>query len=236
MGYTAEGFLANIRPMVIKDMKESGILASLTASQALIESNKGNSGLTTSANNLFGIKGEYNGHYVEMLTTEYYSGVPKKVVAKFRKYPSWQESISDHSALFNRASRYANLRGLKDYRLACQYVKDDGYATSPTYSQTLLKCIENYRLYTWDAEALGQPVELPKTGNPYPEPTKNVRLNTRGNDARWVQFALNAKGHYGLIVDGIAGQLTIGALIDYQKNNGLVADGICGPKTREKLR
>lgn len=233
--YTAEAFLANIKPMVIKDMRESGILASLTASQALIESNKGNSGLAVKGNNLFGIKGTYNGQSVKMLTTEYYNGVAQKVYADFRKYPSWQESIADHSALFNRSSRYANLRGLKDYKLACKYVKDDGYATSPTYTQTLLKTIENYRLYTWDAEALGQAIELPKTGNPYPEPTKNVKLNTKGNDARWLQFALNEKGGYKLIVDGIAGPLTIGALKDFQEHHGLVVDGICGVKTRAAL-
>ena len=52
MSYTAEEFLAIIKPMVIKDMKSNKILASLTAAQALIESNKGNSGLTQKANNL----------------------------------------------------------------------------------------------------------------------------------------------------------------------------------------
>ena len=58
MGYSAEEFLAIIKPMVIADMKKNKIAASLTASQALIESNKGNSGLTQKANNLFGIKGD----------------------------------------------------------------------------------------------------------------------------------------------------------------------------------
>lgn len=57
MAYTANSFLAAIKPYVIEDMKKSGILASLTASQALIESNKGNSGLAVKGNNLFGIKG-----------------------------------------------------------------------------------------------------------------------------------------------------------------------------------
>lgn len=236
MAYSTDEFLAKIKPMVIEDMKKTGILASLTASQAFIESNKGNSGLTQKANNLFGMKGTYNGQSVTMPTTEYYNGVKTTVQAAFRKYPTWADSIADHSGLFNRSSRYANLRGLTDYRKACEYVKLDGYATSPTYTQTLLKTIENYRLYTWDMEALGQAYELPKTGNPYPEPTKNVKLNTKGNDARWLQYALNAKGGYKLIVDGIAGNLTIGALKDYQEHHGLVPDGICGPKTIASLR
>ena len=127
MSYTDVSFLAKLKPYIIKDMQDFGILASLTAAQAFIESNKGNSGLTTKANNLFGIKGTYQGQSVIMKTTEYYNGVACKVDAAFRKYPSWQESIADHSALFNRLSRYANLRGLTDYRLACQYVQKDGY-------------------------------------------------------------------------------------------------------------
>ena len=78
-------------------------------------------------------------------------------------------------------------------------------------------------------------VDLPPTGNPYPVPTKNVRLNSKGNDVRWLQYALNQKGGYKLIVDGIAGNLTIGALMDWQKKNGLEPDGICGPLTRQTL-
>ena len=88
------------------------------------------------------------------MTTEYYNGVKQRVMADFRKYPSWQESIADHSSLFNRLSRYSNLRGLKDYKLACKYVKDDGYATSPTYTQTLINTIEKYKLYEWDNEVI----------------------------------------------------------------------------------
>lgn len=76
---------------------------------------------------------------------------------------------------------------------------------------------------------------LPATGNPYSIPTKNIRLNSKGNDVRWLQYALNEKGGYRLIVDGIAGNLTIGALLDWQKNHNLEADGICGPLTRASL-
>lgn len=234
MAYSTEEFLAKIKPMVIEDMKKTGILASLTASQAFIESNKGNSGLTQKANNLFGMKGTYNGQSVTMPTTEYYNGVKTTVQAAFRKYPSWADSIADHSGLFNRSSRYANLRGLTDYKLACKYVKDDGYATSPTYTQTLLKTIENYKLWAWDLEAMGKEVVLPPTGNPYSEPAKNVRLNSKGNDVRWLQYELNNRG-YKLIVDGVAGNLTIGALMDFQKKHDLVPDGICGPLTRATL-
>ena len=169
-----------------------------------------------------------------MNTTEFYNGIRTTVKAKFRKYPSWEDSINDHSGLFWRSVRYENLRGCTDYKLACKYVKDDGYATSPTYTQTLINTIETYRLYTWDQEALGQPVEEVKVGNPYPVPTVNIKLNSRGNAVRWLQVCLNRHG-YGLIVDGIAGEKTISALKDYQSKHSLMPDGICGALTRQTL-
>jgi len=239
MSYTALQFLEKIKPMVLADMKTSGILASLTAAQALIESGKGNSRLTQIANNLFGIKGKYEGQCVTLPTTEYYNGVKTTVNAEFRKYPSWADSIADHSAMFIRMPRYSNLRGLTDYKLACQRVQEDGYATAPNYSKTLIDTIKTYHLYDWDKEVLGgaseTPAEKPVNGNPYSEPTKNVRLNSKGNDVRWVQFQLNRLG-YKLVVDGVAGNLTIGAVMDFQKKHGLDPDGIVGPKTRVALK
>jgi len=75
-----------------------------------------------------------------------------------------------------------------------------------------------------------------KTGNPYPEPTKNIRLNSKGNDVRWLQWMLNDKEHCGLIIDGIAGPKTISCLTEYQIHHDLVPDGICGPLTRASLK
>ena len=151
MAYTNDTFFHFLKVFVQEDMAKTGILASMTGAQAYIESNKGNSGLTQKANNLFGIKGFYNGQSVRMRTTEYYNGVAVKVYADFRKYPSWAESIADHSDLFNRLARYKNLRGETDYVKACNNVQKDGYATAPTYSTTLLNCINKYKLYEWYA-------------------------------------------------------------------------------------
>mgnify|MGYP002522321889 CR=1 FL=1 len=145
MSYTDRQFLDKFKPFAIKDMQETGILASLTAAQAFIESSKGNSGLTQKANNLFGIKGFFNGQSVKMWTTEYYNGSPSRGYTDFRKYPTWQESVNDHSGLFNRLARYKNLRGETDYIKACNNVKADGYATSPTYATTLISTINKYK-------------------------------------------------------------------------------------------
>lgn len=150
MSYTRQQFIAKIAPLAMADMRKTGILASLTIAQACLESANGNSGLTLKANNLFGIKGTYKGQKEVMPTTEYYNGKKCTVQAAFRKYPNWEESIADHSGLFLRLDRYKNLRGCKDYKLACKYVREDGYATDPHYTVLLLKIIEDNKLYEYD--------------------------------------------------------------------------------------
>lgn len=224
MAYTAETFLAKLKPMVLKDMAETDILASLTASQALIESNKGNSGLSVQCNNLFGIKGEYQGQYGVFWTTEYYNGVKTRVQAKFRKYPSWQESVSDHSRLFTSSKRYKNLVGCKDYALACKYVKDDGYATSPTYTNTLMNTINTHKLYLWDGEVLGKVI-------PIKQPPKLPTLK-KGDKGEYVlswQNYLWLNGFPPGLLDGKFGQLTEDAVRAFQFSRGLKVDGIIGP-------
>ena len=148
---TSKQFFETIKPLIIDDMKRSQILASLTAAQAYIESGCGSSKLAKDPNNnLFGMKGNYNGASVTFNTKEYVNGKYITVKAVFRKYPSWADSIRDHSDLFLRLPRYKNLIGERDYKKACEKVKADGYATSPTYTETLIKCIETYKLYEWD--------------------------------------------------------------------------------------
>ena len=226
MAYSDKQFLEILKPYVLQDMQQTGILASLTAAQAFIESNKGNSGLTQKANNLFGIKGEYNGQYVRMLTTEYYNGVKQRVYANFRKYPSWQESIADHSSLFNRLSRYKNLRGCTDYQQACINVRLDGYATSPTYTNTLITTINKYKLYEWDYEVLGG-------GGGKEEPVKypTLRMGDRSEYVRAWQTFLNQAGYPCGYEDGIFGKNTRIAVINWQKDHGLTPDGVIGVKT-----
>ena len=230
MSYTAQTFLEKLKPYVIQDMQQTGILASLTAAQAFIESNKGNSGLAQKANNLFGIKGTYNGQCVRMLTTEYYNGVAHRVYANFRKYPSWAESIKDHSDLFNRLSRYKNLRGETNYVKACQNVQADGYATSPTYANTLINTINKYKLYEWDAEALNRPIQKQNVVE-YP----TLRQGSKGDYVLAWQKFLNMSGYPCGAEDGVFGKNTRIAVINYQKDHGLVADGVIGKKTWESI-
>ncbi len=147
-----EEVLKQIKEDVIANAKESGILASLTAAQMVLESGWLKSGLTVKANNAFGIKGSYNGAYYECMTKEYVNGKYVTVKAKFKKYPSLAESISDHSALLCK-SRYARVKAAKEYKEACRAVKACGYATAPNYAESLISLIEKYKLYEWDKEA-----------------------------------------------------------------------------------
>lgn len=233
MGHTVESFLKEFRPYAIADMRASGILASQTAAQALIESNHGDSGLTTKANNLFGIKGAYNGQSVTMMTTEYYNGVKHRVQQPFRKYPSWQESVNDHSAMFNRMSRYANLRNCQDYEEACLNVQKDGYATAidpktgkPNYGSTLMAPIRKYKLWMWDYEVLKNyaPVKL-----------RTVKKGSDGGGVYLLQELLSKNG-YTLKLDGQFGPATESCVIDYQQKHGLEADGICGQRTWSSIK
>ena len=156
-------FVEKIGVLASEDMKKSGILASLTIAQAILESAWGTSALAQAPNyNLFGIKGTYHGNYCEFNTSEYLNGQWITVKAKFRKYPSWAESLADHSALFNTYDRYANLRGCTDYKLACRYVREDGYATDPSYTSKLINIIELNNLTRFDNGAVST---TPSTNN-----------------------------------------------------------------------
>ncbi len=226
MSYTVDSFFKEFKSYCINDMKTSGILASLTAAQGAIESRSGNSGLTTKANNLFGIKGKYNGQFVKMWTTEYYNGVKTRVLADFRKYPSWQESVNDHSAMFNRLDRYKNLRNCQDYEEACMNVQKDGYATAPDYAQTLFTKIKKNKLWLWDYEVLK---------NYAPTKLRTVKLGSDGGGVYLLQKLLVEQG-YKLSCDGQFGGQTEYIVKSYQQKKGLTIDGIVGQKTWTELK
>lgn len=57
------------------------------------------------------------------------------------------------------------------------------------------------------------------------------QLGSRGTEVRNIQNKLKKLGYYTGTVDGIYGSGTRSAVIKFQKNCGLTADGIAGPKT-----
>jgi len=149
-------FLSTIKEGCIQGWRSHAILPSISGAQAILESNWSKSTLATKANNLFGIKGEYNGASFSVETKEFINGTTKYVTAAFRKYPSWAESIADHSAFFTstdwRKEKYAAVVGETDYTKAAQALSTAGYATDPDYPAKLIKLIEAYDLAAWDLQ------------------------------------------------------------------------------------
>lgn len=152
----ANAFLATIQEGAIAGYK-NGILPSITAAQAILESGWGKSKLAQNPNNnLFGIKAsaDWQGETVVIATKEFVDNEMISVDAAFRKYKSWTESLIDHSLFFVstdfRKNRYQKFIGDTNYRTAAQSLYQAGYATDPNYASKLIKLIEDYKLYEWD--------------------------------------------------------------------------------------
>ncbi|WP_417161418.1 N-acetylmuramoyl-L-alanine amidase [Streptococcus sp.] len=150
-------FLSAIKQGAMDGAKE-GILPSITAAQAILESGWGRSELAkVPNNNLFGIKDseDWHGEIVTVPTQEYLNGDYITVNAAFRKYASWNDSVVDHAKFFTstewRKDNYRKVVNETDYRIAAQELKNAGYATDPSYPGKLIRLIEAYKLYEWDA-------------------------------------------------------------------------------------
>lgn len=158
---------AKIGELCKADMKASDILASVSAAQFILESGYGKSELAQNANNCFGMKCSLSGNtwsgstwdgkskYVKETKEEYTPGTYTTIIAEFRKYPSVEKSIADHSvylagAMNGNKKRYEGLVGCKDYKKAVQIIKDGGYATSSTYVSSLCSIIERFNLTKYD--------------------------------------------------------------------------------------
>ena len=73
----------------------------------------------------------------------------------------------------------------------------------------------------------------PDPAGPTPEPI--LRTGSRGQEVKDLQSRLNALGYYNDEIDGQFGALTKAAVIEFQKANGLNADGMVGAETKEVL-
>ncbi|MDN6640253.1 MAG: LysM peptidoglycan-binding domain-containing protein, partial [Tetragenococcus sp.] len=130
---------------------ENDLYASVMIAQAVIESGWGSSTLSQAPNNnLFGIKGTYNGQSVKMPTQEYINGRYVTVNADFRKYPSYTASFQDNAALLSTnlysGAWKSNTNSYRDATAALTGV----YATAPNYNTVLNGVIEDYNLTRFD--------------------------------------------------------------------------------------
>jgi LysM repeat protein len=143
---TREEYIQKYKDLAIKQMKISGIPASIIMAQACFESDNGNSRLAVQANNHFGIKchNSWTG-----LTIRHDDDAIQEC---YRKYATPEGSFSDHSDFLRYRDRYAFLFDLPrdDYKGWAQGLKKAGYATNPAYAERLIKIIEDNKLYELD--------------------------------------------------------------------------------------
>ncbi len=135
--------------LALAEQKNSGIPASITLGQGILETEAGASELMTIANNHFGIKCN-NSWYGP--TFNHTDDAPNEC---FKKYKCAAESFRDHSLHLKNNPRYSHLFALSltDYASWAICLKKCGYATNPQYSQRLINIIEEFKLqqYTYSA-------------------------------------------------------------------------------------
>ena len=248
MSTKTDNFLKEIKSGALALWKKFGILPSVAAGQAALESAWGESGLTTKYNNLFGIKGSYQGNSAMMDTWEVYGGKKYEIEDGFRAYPDQATSILDYGVFLTVNKRYKKAIGLKDYKEQIKAIHDAGYATDPQYANKVISIIEKYGLDDWDKEVLEPKKEEVKKPSTKPAKTSSSVVEypgkvfvakkpyPSGKDVERIQNALNnAVGKKIVTVDGIYGPKTAEAVKDYQKRQGLAVDGLVGPETWNKM-
>lgn len=153
---TTDQYIETMGPIAQSDYSRTGIFASVTLAQSIIESGWGKSGLTQLANNMFGIKcsSNWTGECINMNTQEYGSSGYYTTGAAWRKYDSVESSVSDHSSFFKDNSRYgdAGVLTATTYSDQIKKIHKAGYATDPNYSTTIISTIKTYNLDKWDVK------------------------------------------------------------------------------------
>ena len=163
---TEKEFIEYIGSKATLDYQQSGILASITIAQACLEAGYGTTDLAINANNLFGMKTTLSGNtwksawdgkskYTKKTKEEYKPGIITTIIANFRKYPSIDKSIEDHSLYLSQAKngsklRYPGLVEEQNYKTAIQIIKNGGYATDNSYVQKICSLIEKWNLTKYD--------------------------------------------------------------------------------------
>ena len=155
-GTPQERYIARFASIAVNEMYRSGVPASITLAQGIIESRSGQSALAADGNNHFGIKCHNSWNGRTMLADD------DRKDECFRVYDSAEESFRDHSDFLRYRDRYKFLFDfpVTDYKSWAYGLKQAGYATDPSYAAKLIQCVENYNLSRFDrmtvAEALAE--------------------------------------------------------------------------------
>jgi hypothetical protein len=149
-----EEYIKAYHDFAIQEMNRTGVPASITLAQGILESDCGNSTLARIANNHFGIKCHNNWDGAKVYHDD------DEANECFRKYNSVLESYRDHGDFLRNTGRYEFLFNLKpsDYKGWARGLKKAGYATDPRYPELLIKIIEEGYFHQYDV------AEVPKKG------------------------------------------------------------------------
>jgi LysM repeat protein len=171
---SVEAYIEAYRDIAISEMKRSGVPASITLAQGMVESNYGRSRLATEANNHFGIKC-HNGWTGATIRHD-----DDHRNECFRRYRNAQESYYDHSDFLRTGSRYSFLFSLSpyDYRGWAHGLKKAGYATNPDYANMLIKKIEEHNLSLYDRGYVADNVPVSPSFEPGTPLQSTAKLQT----------------------------------------------------------
>lgn len=144
-----EKYIRQYADLAVKEMYRSGVPASITLAQGLLESGNGKSVLAVKGNNHFGIKCHKGWTGKSMRHDD------DRKNECFRVYDSPEESFRDHSDFLRYRDRYSFLFDFRitDYKSWAHGLKKAGYATDPSYPQKLIRIIEEYDLHKYDRKS-----------------------------------------------------------------------------------
>jgi len=161
-----KAFIDTAGPAAEKSERETGVAASVTIAQAILESGWGEHHMGD-ANNYFGIKAqEKNGEvtfgdiatgFVDRLTKEFdKNGRAFTVVAHFRAYRNMADSFTDHGVFLKSNKRYSKALDAyaktKDADGLARGLQEAGYATDPNYAKMLISLMTRHDLRRFDAK------------------------------------------------------------------------------------
>lgn len=180
----------------MEQMRRYGIPASVTLAQGIIESANGKSTLARTANNHFGVKGEFNGAYV--LAND------DKPNEKFKKYDNVGQSYEDHSKVLmaSRYQKYVGNLSPDDYRGWAAGIKKGGYATASNYVSTIVGVIEGSNLQKYDQMVMEQmkregrqfgTASNPLKAGASTSPFSNSELKSTGMDLPHGEYSMPVK-------------------------------------------
>jgi len=155
MNAEQNAFLTMAVPAAQASQAATGVPASVTIAQAILESGWGRSSLARTAFNYFGIKAAHfaaPNHYIELPTHEVVHGVTVTEEARFARFADVTEGFKAHGLLLAQSARYAPAMDVRhDAAQFAAALQKCGYSTNPNYGALLSKLIHDYDLAQYDA-------------------------------------------------------------------------------------